>query len=64
MQNRPMVETRGYIHTQEVLSMEQSNSLSEFRQGVYDNGLMLVKEAEFELVDPLLLSPYDLHGGG
>jgi len=38
--------------------MEQFGSLIEFRQAVYDNGLMLAKDAQFELVDALLLSPY------
>jgi hypothetical protein len=37
--------------------MEQFNKLIEFRQAVYDNGLVWVKDAQFELVDALLLSP-------
>jgi hypothetical protein len=53
-----MVETEGYANTQEVSTMAQFSSLIEFRQAVYDNGLMLVKDAQFELVDALLLSPY------
>jgi hypothetical protein len=53
-----MVETKGYAHTQEVSTMEQFSSLIEFRQAVYDNGLTLAKDAQFELVDALLLSPY------
>ena len=35
-----------------------STSMSRFRQAVYDNGLTLAKDAQFELVDALLLSPY------
>ena len=38
--------------------MEQFSSLVEFRQAVYDNGLTLAKDAQFELVDALLLNPY------
>jgi hypothetical protein len=37
--------------------MEQFNTLIEFRQAVYDHGLTLAKDAQFELVDALLLSP-------
>ena len=53
-----MVETKGYTNTQEVSTMAQFSSLIEFRQAVYDNGLTLAKDAQFELVDALLLSPY------
>ena len=38
--------------------MEQFSSLIEFRQAVYDQGLTLAKDAQFELLDALLLSPY------
>jgi hypothetical protein len=37
--------------------MEQFNKLIEFRQAVYDKGLIWGKDAQFELVDALLLSP-------
>ena len=37
--------------------MEQFNKLIEFRQTVYDHGLTRTKDAQFELVDALLLSP-------
>lgn len=37
--------------------MEHFNTLIEFRQAVYDHGLTLAKDAQFELVDALLLSP-------
>ena len=37
--------------------MEQFNTLIEFRRAVYDHGLTLAKDAQFELVDALLLSP-------
>jgi hypothetical protein len=37
--------------------MEQFNKLIEFRQAVYDHGLIWAKDAQFELVDALLLSP-------
>ena len=37
--------------------MEQCNKLIEFRQAVYENGLVWAKDAQFELVDALLLSP-------
>ncbi len=37
--------------------MEQFNKLIKFRQAVYDNGLVWVKDAQFELVDALLSSP-------
>jgi hypothetical protein len=36
--------------------MEQFNTLIEFRQAVYDHDLTLTKDAQFELVDALLLS--------
>jgi hypothetical protein len=35
--------------------MEQFNSLIEFRQAVYDRGLTKAKDAQFELVDALLV---------
>ena len=38
--------------------MEQFNNLIEFRQAVYDQGLTLARDAQFELIDALLLSPY------
>jgi len=38
--------------------MEQFNNLIEFRQAVYDQGLTLARDAQFELMDALLLSPY------
>jgi hypothetical protein len=37
--------------------MEQFTSLIEFRQAVYDHGLTQARDAQFELVDALLLSP-------
>ena len=37
--------------------MEQFNKLIEFRQAVYDKGLVWAKDAQFELVDALLFSP-------
>ncbi|NIV37648.1 MAG: hypothetical protein GWN58_52005 [Anaerolineae bacterium] len=37
--------------------MEQFNNLIEFRQAVYDHGFARAKDAQFELVDALLLSP-------
>jgi hypothetical protein len=37
--------------------MEQFNKLIEFRQAIYDHGLTLAKDAQFELVDALLLGP-------
>jgi hypothetical protein len=37
--------------------MDQCNNLIEFRQAVYDHGLTKAKDAQFELVDALLLSP-------
>ena len=37
--------------------MEQFNNLIEFRQTVYALGLTKAKDAQFELVDALLLSP-------
>jgi hypothetical protein len=36
--------------------MEQFTSLVEFRQAVYDRGLTRARDAQFELVDALLLS--------
>jgi hypothetical protein len=52
-----MVETCGVQTTYEVSTMKQFNKLIEFRQAVYDHGLTLAKDAQFELVDALLLSP-------
>jgi hypothetical protein len=37
--------------------MGRFNKLIEFRQAVYDHGLTRGKDAQFELVDALLLSP-------
>jgi hypothetical protein len=37
--------------------MEQFNNLIEFRQAVYEQGLTRARDAQFELVDALLLSP-------
>lgn len=37
--------------------MEQFNSLIEFRQAIYDHGLTRARDAQFELMDALLLSP-------
>jgi hypothetical protein len=37
--------------------MKQFNKIIEFRQAVYDHGLMLSKDAQFELMDALLLNP-------
>jgi len=37
--------------------MDEFNKLVEFRQAVYDHGLTRAKDAQFELVDALLLSP-------
>jgi hypothetical protein len=37
--------------------MKQSSKLVEFRQAIYDHGLTLTKDAQFELVDALLLNP-------
>jgi len=37
--------------------MEQFNRFIEFRQAVYDHGLTRARDAQFELVDALLLSP-------
>jgi hypothetical protein len=37
--------------------MDQFNNITEFRQAVYDHGLAKAKDAQFELVDALLLSP-------
>jgi len=36
--------------------MEQFAKLIEFRQAVYEHGLVCAKDAQFELVDALLLS--------
>ena len=36
--------------------MEKFNNLIEFRQAVYENGLTKAQDAQFELVDALLLS--------
>jgi len=52
-----MVETKG-TPIPEVSTMEQFSTLTEFRQAVYDQGLTLAKDAQFELIDALLLSPY------
>jgi hypothetical protein len=41
----------------EVSTMKQFDKLIEFRQAVYDHGLTLAKDVQFELVDALLLSP-------
>jgi len=38
--------------------MEQFSNLIEFRQAVYEQGLTLARDAQFELVDALLLSPF------
>ena len=37
--------------------MEQFNKLIEFRQAIYEYGLIRTRDAQFELVDALLLSP-------
>jgi hypothetical protein len=37
--------------------MEQFNNLIEFRQAIYDHGFTRARDAQFELVDALLLSP-------
>lgn len=37
--------------------MKQFNKLIEFRQAVYDHGLIRARDAQFELVDALLLGP-------
>jgi len=37
--------------------MTQFNNLIEFRQAVYDHGLVRFADAQFDLVDALLLSP-------
>jgi len=37
--------------------MKQFNNLIEFRQAVYDHGLLRFADAQFDLVDALLLSP-------
>jgi len=38
--------------------MKQFNSLIKFRQAVYENGFTKAQDAQFELVDALLLSPH------
>ena len=38
--------------------MDQFNNLIEFRQAIYDHGLIGAQDAQFELLDALLLSPY------
>ena len=37
--------------------MKQSSKLTEFRQAVYNHGLPRFADAQFDLVDALLLSP-------
>ena len=37
--------------------MDQFNNLIEFRQAIYDHGLIGAQDAQFELLDALLLSP-------
>jgi hypothetical protein len=37
--------------------MEQFNNLIEFRQAIYDQGLTRARDAQFELLDALLLNP-------
>ena len=37
--------------------MKQFNNLIEFRQAVYECGLIRARDAQFELLDALLLSP-------
>jgi hypothetical protein len=37
--------------------MEQFNNIIEFRQGIYEHGLTKARDAQFELLDALLLSP-------
>lgn len=49
-----MVETKG-TPIPEVPTMEQFNNLIEFRQAIYENGLTKARDAQFELVDALLL---------
>jgi hypothetical protein len=52
-----MVETYGkQSTTQEVSTMEQFNDLIEFRQATYEHGLTKAQDAQFELVDALLLN--------
>jgi hypothetical protein len=51
-----MVETSS-TRIPEVSTMGQFSKLIEFRQAVYDHGLTRAKDAQFELVDALLLSP-------
>ena len=38
--------------------MEQFNNLIKFRQATYDHGLIGARDAQFELLDALLLHPY------
>ena len=52
-----MVETRGIQTTYENSTMKQFSKITEFRQAVYDHGLTSTKDAQFELVDALLLNP-------
>jgi hypothetical protein len=52
-----MVETDGYCTNQGVSTMKQFNKLTEFRQAVYDHGLTRFADAQFDLMDALLLSP-------
>jgi len=37
--------------------MEQFSSLIEFRQAIYDQGLTLAKDAQFELIEPCCSAP-------
>ena len=37
--------------------MEQFSRVIEFRQAIYEHGLTMIKDAQFELIDALLLSP-------
>ncbi|MDH7485408.1 MAG: hypothetical protein QHJ81_03935, partial [Anaerolineae bacterium] len=37
--------------------MEQFTNLIEFRQAIYDHGLTYARDAQFDLLDALLLSP-------
>jgi hypothetical protein len=37
--------------------MEQFDKIVEFRQAVYNHGLTSTQDAQFELMDALLLSP-------
>jgi hypothetical protein len=56
LKNHPMVEAFSRP-IPEASTMEQFNKLIEFRQAIYDHGLIRAKDAQFELVDALLLSP-------